>query len=76
MSDEKIIDLGKLPHIKVPDSGKIDEVDSLIASMKINVAMNGGYALEIHFEDNRYPITMIFQNKPELMVVLNTILLR
>ena len=76
MSDDKIISLGKTPHIKVPETGKIDEVDSLIASMKISVANNGGYSLEIKFEDNRHPMTMIFENKVELLALLNSIILR
>ena len=76
MSDDKIISLGKKTHIKVPDSGKIDEVDSLIASIKISVAHNGGYSIEIKFEDNRHPMTMIFENKVELLAFINTIMLR
>ena len=81
MSDDnnKILDLGKLPRIKVPDLGKVDEEkipDSPIASMMISVASNGGYSLTISFEDNLYPLTLIFQNKLELMAVLNTAMLR
>jgi hypothetical protein len=67
MSDEKILDLGKLPK---------ENLDAQIASLQISVAMNGGYSLVIHFEDNIHPITMIFPSKIELLAVLGTILLK
>jgi len=71
MSDDKILDLGKLPKELGPNLP-----DSHIAAMEISVAMNGGYSLTISFEDNRWPMTMIFPSKIELMILLNSIIVR
>lgn len=58
--------MGKLP--------KNTEDDSPVASMKISVAANGGFVLEIVFEDNRHPMTVIYDTKEELMEILNNII--